>query len=156
MGQTRQGGCRCGKVRFEVSGEPLLTIACHCNGCQHMTASAFSLSDGYPADAFRLTLGETVIGGMHGGTRHHHCDYCKSWLYSQPEGVEGYVNVRSTMFDEPLTQPPFVECYLSEGLPWARMHAAHSYDEFPAIDEWPKLIEEFASARPGATEEASA
>ena len=155
MAEARQGGCRCGKVRFEVSGEPLITLACHCTGCQHMTASAFSLSEGYSADAFRLTLGQTVIGGIRGGTRHHHCDDCKSWLYTEPEGVEGYLNVRSTMFDKPRKEPPFVECYLSEALPWARIDAAHGYDKFPAMEEWPGLIQEFVSARAGATEETS-
>jgi hypothetical protein len=145
MATAREGGCRCGKVRFEASGEPLLTIACHCTGCQRMTASAYSLSEGYTADTFRVTDGETAIGGLHGGTRHHHCDYCKSWLYSQPEGVDGYINVRSTMFDDPRTERPFVECYLSEALPWARIGAKHSYDQFPAMEEWPNLIQEFAA-----------
>ena len=144
MAGTRQGGCRCGKVRFEVSGEPLLTMACHCTGCQHMTASAFSLSEGYPADAFRLTAGETVIGGIHGPSRHYHCDHCKSWLYTEPEGVEGFVNVRSTMFDEPLRERPYVEMYLNEALPWARTGAAHSYEKLPATEEWPVLIGAYA------------
>ena len=144
MSDARQGGCRCGKVRFEVSGEPLLTMACHCTGCQHMTASAFSLSEGYPADAFRLVEGETVIGGIHGATRHYHCDYCKSWLYTEPEGVENFVNVRSTMFDEPLGERPFVETFRSEALPWARTGAAHRYDKLPAMDEWPVLIQQYA------------
>jgi hypothetical protein len=144
MGDIRQGGCRCGKVRFEAHGEPLLTIACHCTGCQHMTASAFSLSEGYQADAFRLTAGETVIGGIHGATRHYHCDYCKSWLYTEPEGVEDFVNVRSTMFDEPRPERPFVEVFKSEALPWARTGAAHSYRKLPAMDEWPALIGAFA------------
>jgi len=142
---ARQGGCRCGKVRFEASGKPLLTIACHCTGCQRMTASAYSLSDGYSSDDFRLTSGTTAIGGLHGGTRHHHCDYCKSWLYSEPEGVDGYVNIRSTAFDEPRREPPFVECYLSEGLPWARIGSAQGYDKFPAMEDWPNLIQEFAA-----------
>jgi hypothetical protein len=147
MSGARQGGCRCGKVRFEVSGEPLLTMACHCTGCQHMTASAFSLSEGYSADAFRLTCGETVIGGIHGPTRHHHCDYCKSWLYTEPDGVENFVNVRLTMFDEPRRDAPFVETYRSEGLPWARTGAAHSYDKLPAMDEWPVLIQQYAGRK---------
>jgi hypothetical protein len=144
MADARQGGCRCGKVRFEVGGEPLLTMACHCTGCQHMSASAFSLSEGYSADAFRLTAGEPVIGGMHGATRHYHCDHCKSWLYTEPEGVENFVNVRSTMFDEPRREPPFVETYRSDALPWARTSAAHSDDELPAREQWPVLIEQFA------------
>ncbi len=37
-----------------------------------------------------------------------------------------------------------VETYLSEGLPWARTGAAHSFDKLPAMDEWPKLIQSFA------------
>jgi hypothetical protein len=144
MSEVRQGGCRCGKVRFEVGGEPLLTMACHCTGCQRMTASAFSLSEGYPADAFRLTAGETVVGGIHGPSRHHHCDHCKSWLYTEPEGVDGFVNVRATMFDEPRTERPFVEVYVGEALPWAVIGSPKSYDALPAMDEWPQLIEQFA------------
>jgi hypothetical protein len=144
---VRQGGCRCGKVRFEASGEPLLTVACHCTGCQHMTASAFSMSEGYPADAFRVTEGEVAIGGIHGPTRHYFCDYCKSWLYTEPESVADFVNVRSTLFDEPRTSRPFVETYVSEALPWARIRAEHSYDALPAMDEWPGLIRAFAERK---------
>ena len=144
MADVRQGGCRCGKVRFEVSGEPMLTVACHCTGCQHMSASAFSLSEGYSADAFQVTAGNPVIGGIHGPTRHYHCDYCKSWLYTEPDGIEGFVNVRSTMFDEPRRERPFVNVFVSESLPWARTGAAHSYDKLPAMEEWPRLIGAFA------------
>ena len=140
---VRQGGCRCGKVRFEVTAEPVLTTACHCTGCQRMTASAFSLSEGYRAADFRLTQGNVVLGGIHGPTRHHHCDHCKSWLYTEPEGLSDFVNVRSTMFDEVRNEPPFVEIYLGEALPWARTGAAHGYDKLPELGEWSGLIQRY-------------
>ncbi|WP_445260586.1 GFA family protein [Picosynechococcus sp. PCC 11901] len=35
-----KGQCRCGQVKFEVTSEPLITMACHCVGCQKITASA--------------------------------------------------------------------------------------------------------------------
>src|SRR3546814_9366082 len=38
------GSCRCGGIQLEITAAPLLTMACHCVGCQKMTASAFSLS----------------------------------------------------------------------------------------------------------------
>ena len=148
----RQGGCRCGKVRFEATGAPMLTVACHCTGCQHMTASAFSLSDGYSTEAFRVTSGETALGGIHGGTRHHHCGYCKSWLYTQPEGLDTFVNVRSTMFDRPSAEPPFVEVFTGESLPWVNTGAAHSYEQLPEMEEWPTLMRDYAR-RAGATED---
>jgi hypothetical protein len=37
-----EGGCRCGRVRFRLAEQPWLEAACHCRGCQRMTASAFS------------------------------------------------------------------------------------------------------------------
>ncbi len=147
----RQGGCRCGKVRFEADRDALLTLACHCTGCQHMTASAYSLSEGYSAEAFKITVGETVTGGIHGASRHHHCDYCKGWLFTEPEGVEGFVNVRSTLFDQPRPERPFVEVFLGEALPWARIGAAHQYDTLPEQEEWPKLIQEFTDGPASAT-----
>ena len=61
-----EGGCRCGAVRIRVTKPPLLAMACHCTGCQRMSASAFSLTLTLPADGFAVTRGEPVIGGLQG------------------------------------------------------------------------------------------
>ena len=153
--ESRQGGCRCGRVRFQAHGRPLLTLACHCTGCQRITASAFALTETYPAAAFRITEGEVVVGGLRGPTRHNFCDYCKSWVYTEPEGMEELVNIRSPMFDDPDKQAPFVEIFKGEALPWVRTGATHSYETLPAMDEWPKLVEEYAARGSAAMEDAS-
>ena len=49
MGETREGGRRCGQVRFEVSAPEMLTMVCHCRGCQRMSGGAFALGLTVPA-----------------------------------------------------------------------------------------------------------
>jgi len=147
-GMRAEGGCRCGRLRFRVSGDPLFTAACHCTGCQRMTASAFSLSSGFPADRFQVTQGEPVIGGLHGDARHYFCDHCKSWLFTRlPEAVGNFVAVRTTMFDDVPTEPPLFESYTSEKLPWAVTGAAHSFATFPPMERYPQLMEDYARTR---------
>lgn len=146
-----EGGCRCGAVRFRVDAAPLLTMACHCTGCQRMTASAFSLSVAVPTAAFDVTAGETVIGGLHGAQlHHHHCDRCKSWLFTRidphPGFVPGFVNVRATMLDDARWYVPFVETFTSEALPWASTPARHSYAGFPPMEQFPALLAEYAGS----------
>ena len=95
------GGCRCGEVRIRVTKPPLLAGACHCTGCQKMSASAFSLTLTVPADGFEVTAGEPVIGGLHGPQAHHfHCPRCKSWMFTRAEGMDWFVNLRPSMLDE--------------------------------------------------------
>ncbi|HVJ02982.1 MAG TPA: GFA family protein [Sphingomonas sp.] len=142
---AREGGCRCGRVRFRVSGAPLFTGACHCRGCQRMTASAFSLSGGWPADRFEVIEGEPVIGGLHGATRHYFCPHCMSWLFTRPEGFDDFVNVRTTMLDVPPAEPPFLETCTAEALPWAKTGATHSFKGFPSSDSFGPLMAEFAA-----------
>src|SRR6478735_12330017 len=95
-----EGACRCGQVRFLVKGAPIIAMACHCTGCQRMTASAFSLSVLYPSASFEVVQGEPVIGGLHGATRHFFCPHCMSWLFTRPEGLDEFVNVRTVMLDD--------------------------------------------------------
>lgn len=143
----RLGGCRCGRVRFEVTAAPLLTMACHCTGCQRMSASAFSLSALFPAAAFRVTTGAPVIGGMHDpAIRHHHCDFCKSWLYTIPAGLEAFVNVRTTMLDDAADLAPFMETMTDEKLPWATTPAVVSYARFPGAEEWAAVMGRYGAA----------
>ena len=142
-----EGGCRCGKIRFRIVTAPLLTMACHCTGCQHMSASAFSTTVVVATDGFELIRGDPVIGGLHGEqVRHHHCDWCKSWVFTRIVPERGFVNVRAGALDDPSWFAPFVEAYTSEALPWANTGARHSYLQFPAMEQYGPLVAEFGAA----------
>ena len=139
------GGCRCGQVRLSIGAAPILTMACHCTGCQRMTASAFSLSAAIPADGFAVTAGEPVIGGLHGAEAHHYfCPRCMSWVFTRAEGLDWFVNLRPTMLDEPRWAVPFLETYTSEKLPWATTPAVRSFAKFPTVEEYQALVGEYA------------
>lgn len=140
-----KGNCRCGQVEFEIASPPLITMACHCTGCQKMTSSAFSLSSLFPSAAFSVTAGEPVIGGLHGSTRHFFCGHCMSWLFTRPDGMDDFVNVRSTLLDSSQSFQPFLETYTAEKLAWAATGAKHSFSEFPPQEKFPTLLQEYAS-----------
>ena len=144
-GERQEGGCRCGQVRFAVSGDPLVTFACHCKGCQRMASSAFSLTSLYPADRFELLQGNTVLGGLKGETRHHFCGSCMSWLFTRADAIGPFVNVRPTMLDDASRHRPFVDVFLGEGLPWVRSGAERRYDAMPAESEFDELTAAYAA-----------
>lgn len=139
------GQCRCGRVAIEVMAPPVITMACHCTGCQRMSASAYSLSAGFPAEAFRVTEGEPVIGGLHGETPHFFCGWCMTWMFTRLDPMP-FVNVRATMFDDTAWYVPFAETFTSEALPWARLAVArHSYEGFPPVEAYGPLMAEYAA-----------
>ena len=145
-----EGGCRCDRLRFRVTEPPLVSMACHCTGCQKMTGSAFSLSLMIMGNGFEVTKGEPVIGGLHGDIRHYFCAYCMSWVFTRPNAEIPFVNLRSTMLDDASWVVPFIESYVSEKLPWATTPATHSFEKFPEREDYPVLIQEYAAkgARP--------
>ncbi len=53
MMSTFQGGCVCGAVRYECSGEPIATFNCHCRDCQHLSGGAYAPVLYFAANAFR-------------------------------------------------------------------------------------------------------
>lgn len=139
-----EGGCRCGSVRLRIEAPPLLTMACHCTGCQRMSSSAFSLSAAIPTGAFSVTKGEAVIGGLRGSPRHFFCPHCMSWIYTLPDVTDAFVNLRPTMLDDSAWFTPFIETYTSEKLLWAMTPAVHSFEKFPSLQSYEGLIREYA------------
>lgn len=144
------GRCRCGRVSLRITQAPLLTMACHCLGCQRMTASAFSLTVVVPAAGFEVVAGETVVGGLHGDqSRHHHCEWCKSWLFTRVPPEFGFVNVRPSVLDDHGWFEPFIETQTAEKLPWASTPARHSFERFPPLEAYAALVAEYQGmARP--------
>ena len=144
-----EGGCRCGAVRIRVTKPPLLAMACHCAGCQSMSASAFSLSLAIPADGFEIAEGAPVLGGR-GRDMHHFCGACMTWMFTRPPAMDWFVNLRPSMLDDHGWFAPFVETWTGEKLPWAQTPARHSYEKVPDLAAFEPLIRAFAAegARP--------
>ena len=137
------GACRCGRVQIRISVPPLLTMACHCTGCQRMSGSAYSLSAAIPSEGFAVTEGEPVVAGASPEAGHHFCPHCMTWMFTRPE-EGGFVNVRATSFDDTTGYAPFMETYTVEKLPWATTGAAHSFERFPEPKDYPPMLKAFA------------
>lgn len=145
--QPMDGGCRCGRLRVRVSAAPLLTSACHCPGCQKMTASAFSLSIAIPDEGFAIVAGETEIGGLHGAAQHHFCRICKTWVYSRMAALGPFVNLRAPILDDHAWFVPYIEMYTSTRLPWAATGAPRSTLEFPDMADFGQLLADYRQWR---------
>lgn len=100
---TRHGGCRCGKVRFEVTGEPERVGLCHCTDCRKETGSAFLAYADWPVEAFSVSGDYATYEGRSFcpvcGTRlfhlsERHAEICIGALDDAPAGltptVEGW------------------------------------------------------------------
>lgn len=136
------GQCRCGEVQLSISAQPIMTMACHCKGCQRMSASAFSLSVAIPTAGFEVTRGEPVLGGLRNPElRHFFCPTCMTWMFTRflPE----FVNVRATLLNEISWFAPFIETWTKTKLPWVNTPAVYRYDEFPPMEDIPRLSAEF-------------
>ena len=140
-----EGACRCGRVRIRISAPPMLTMACHCTGCQRMSGSAYSLSAAIPTAGFAVTEGEPVVAGATPEAGHHFCPDCMTWMFTRPQGIDFFVNVRPTMLEETGWFSPFIETFTSEKLAWAATPAVHSYEKFPPIEDYERLLGDYAA-----------
>ena len=143
-----EGACICGQCRVRISMAPIITLACHCRGCQKLSASAFSLTAMVPAAGFEVLAGETRIGALHGANPYVYCANCLNWLYTELMSAP-FVNVRPGLFNVPAWSVPFIESYVSEKLPWATTPAKHSFPKFPDPQQYGPLMAEFAALQGG-------
>lgn len=142
-----EGSCLCGSVTVQLSAPPLLTVACHCQDCQKLCASAFSLTTMFPADAFSCS-GDHILGGLRSkGREHNFCKSCLNFVFSRIEGADYRVNLRTSVLDDAALFDPFIEVMTEEKLPWATVSAEHSYTKFPQTSEELQALMDAYSAR---------
>jgi len=95
---VRTGGCQCGAVRYEVSGEPFALYVCHCRECQKQSASAFGISLIVRRSNFCLTGGAVTFWsrGTDSG-RTLKCAFfpdCGSRLWHETEGESETISIK--------------------------------------------------------------
>ena len=82
----RQGRCLCGQVRYEVSGDPLAVVLCHCINCQKQSGSTFSFNIIGQSDQISLQGNvSTYVDENDSGdpVNRNFCGNCGSPIYSE-------------------------------------------------------------------------
>jgi len=116
------GGCLCGALRYEATGEPRYTGHCYCVDCQKASGSGFIPFMGFAASAVRVTGKATqfVSKAENGGdATRNFCAACNSLVFGGELGKSDMLNIYAGSLDEPARFQPKIAIFARSRRPWA-------------------------------------
>lgn len=130
---THQGGCHCGAVRYEVSGEPQHVALCHCNDCRKSSGAPMVAWAAFTEEQFKLVDGEPATFNSSGSAMRSFCPKCGSGLYYRnAEFLPGIVDIQSATLDDPDALAPGAHIQVAERIGWMETaHCLPSFERFP-------------------------
>ncbi len=146
MGETHnpEGGCTCGRVRYQLLMKPLFVHCCHCRWCQRETGSAFVVNALIEADQVKILQGspETVdtptLSGR--GQKIVRCAVCKVAVWSHYAAAgEAIRFVRVGTLDKPSMFPPDIHIFTMSKQPWVLLQEGTAVAEkyYRMSQHWP-------------------
>jgi hypothetical protein len=138
MGEPYTGGCACGAVRYEVSGEPIVQNDCQCRQCQRQTGTGHGTYLTFSGSAVRVD-GQAkhweAVG--EGGTVKHSafCETCGSPLFLTFPHMPDIFVVRAGSLDHPARYDPQMVFWTAAGHAWDHLNPALSkFDKMPPME----------------------
>ncbi len=122
------GGCYCGAIRYEATGEPFNATNCHCSICRGTTGAPFVSWFSVRPHAFRIVRGkperfhssETGVRGF--------CRRCGTQLTFQMSGLDE-IDITTASLDDPEQVPPSDNVRTSSRLVWVVPDGLPEYRE---------------------------
>ena len=125
---TLTGGCHCGAIRYEITGEPINHALCHCVDCRRASGAPMVGWAMMPLEQLAIR-GETAEYASSEHARRHFCIQCGTGLfYINAAMLPGLVDVQTGTLDEPELLPAQAHIQTAERLPW--MERAHELPQF--------------------------
>jgi hypothetical protein len=139
------GTCQCGAVRYSVGMEPIITVACHCQDCQKLSASAFSLTMLITDDAFQLESGELQVferpADKGGSALCYFCPTCGNRVFHENPQLPGLLRLKPGGLDDTSEIVPQAHVWTSRAQPWFEFPAG-----VPTFETQPDLREFLAQS----------
>jgi hypothetical protein len=118
---VRTGGCQCGAVRYESSGDPVALYVCHCRECRKQSASAFGLPLEVPRAGLRVTRGMPSFWSRATDSGRRiacaFCPACGSRLWHEPEDDRPTLTLKAGSLDEPVDLSGAIHIWTKRKLP---------------------------------------
>lgn len=118
------GGCLCGKVRYSVTAEPVVTAVCHCKHCQKQSGTSFSVVVGVPSADLSITGALKTFqdrGESGKPVRRSFCPDCGSPITSVLDAVPGVSFIKAGTFDDATWLNPTMEVWCRSAQPWVKL-----------------------------------
>ncbi|MBV9860465.1 MAG: GFA family protein [Alphaproteobacteria bacterium] len=137
MSGIRTGGCLCGAIRYESSGEPVFSLQCHCRDCQRQSGTAYVAAVRVPTAQFRIVQGEPrrYVARADSGNEiaRAFCGDCGSSLYVQVSTRPDLIGLRVGTLDDPSVFRPEADIFVKSAQPWDHMDPAlPKFPTYPA------------------------
>ena len=127
-----KGGCRCGAVRYELSGEVAHHAICHCTDCRRSAGAAAVSWICIPASGLTYA-GEVTSYDSSPGVERQFCPICGTGLFYYNEAVlPGMVDIQSATLDDAGDHAPQAHIQMAEALPWeVTAHTLPRFERYP-------------------------
>src|SRR5262245_21898418 len=109
-----QGGCFCGRIRYEVAGRPFHETNCHCSICRRTTGAPFVAWFSVRPSEFRFVEGDPSHFRSSGKGSRSFCPHCGTQLTFQADDHPDEVDITTCSLDHPAAVPPRDHTYTSE------------------------------------------
>ncbi len=101
---TITGGCYCGAVRYEASGDAGFKAQCHCRECQFFTGGGPNFFMVMPGEGFRFTKGESkpfARSDLETPVTREFCKDCGTPLLTRSPSLPDAVILKIGSLDDP-------------------------------------------------------
>jgi len=123
MATKLTGGCMCGAVRYESTGDPGMSGHCYCRDCQYSSGGSNSSGMFVPKAGFKLTKGQLkhyeVTADSGKKLSRGFCSNCGSPLISVLESIPDQIEIRVGSLDDPNQFKPAFNIYMASAPKWA-------------------------------------
>ena len=124
VGAMFTGGCLCGAVRYECTGEAAMAGHCHCLDCRRTSGSGHSSHLATPSATVTITgqVAEYAAPADSGNVvTRAFCPVCGAPVYSTNAGMPGLTFLRASSLDDPEVFQPQMVVYASRAPSWDHM-----------------------------------
>jgi len=112
------GGCRCGAVRYEISGAVRCPCFCHCASCRRAAGATPVAWGTFARLALRITHGTLSECRSSPQVWRGFCVRCGGSLTYRHEARAAEIDVTLATLDDPALIAPRMHVWVAERLPW--------------------------------------
>ena len=113
-----QGGCFCGRIRYEVTGIRFHETNCHCSICRRTTGAPFVAWFSVRPSEFRWLSGRPSRFRSSTQATRSFCAHCGTQLTFEDHGYPDEIDVTTSSLNQPDAVPPRDHTHVSSRLPW--------------------------------------